>query len=319
VRVAATRAEDITVPGRAIWRAQRAAMEARDEKHTPFGPRPRRWGQFKRLLIAFRILLRATRLFEAGMRRALDVRLVELTLSHPDLPAEFDGYRLLHLTDLHLDGMPNLDAVIAGLVRGRQVDLAVWTGDYRWRVHGAHEQVLPAMAGIVAAISASDGHYATLGNHDPVALADVLETLGLQVLANETASIRRGAASLHITGLDDVHYFYTDMAAAALAQSPAGFKIALVHSPEAAPLAAAAGYALYLCGHTHGGQVCLPGGTPILTNSALHWRHAKGLWRRGSMIGYTSNGAGTSGLPVRFFSRGEVTLITLRSARSEGS
>ena len=91
MRVAATRAENPTVPDRSIWRTQRAAMEARDEKHTPFGPRPRRWGQFKRLLIAFKILLRATRLFEAGMRRALDVRLVELTLSHADLPLEFDG------------------------------------------------------------------------------------------------------------------------------------------------------------------------------------------------------------------------------------
>jgi len=319
VRVAATGAENPTVPDRSIWRAQRAAMEARDEKHTPFGPRHRRWGQFKRLLIAFRILLKTTRLFEAGMRRALDLRLVELTLSHPDLPPEFDGYRLLHLTDLHLDGMPSLDAVIAGLVRKQPVDLAVWTGDYRWRVHGEYAQVLPGIAGIVAAIAASDGHYATLGNHDPVAMVDLLETLGLRVLANETISIHRGGASLHITGLDDVHYFYTDMAPAALAQAPAGFKIALVHSPEAAPLAADAGYALYLCGHTHGGQVCLPGGMPILTNSALHRRHAKGLWRRGKMIGYTSNGAGTSGLPVRFFSRGEVTVLTLRSARLKRS
>ncbi len=302
------------MPDRSAWRTQRAAMEARDEKHTPFGPRHRRWGQFKRLLVAFRILLKTTRLFEAGLRRALDLRLVELTLSHPDLPPEFDGYRLLHLTDLHLDGMPNLDAVIAGLVRNRQVDLAVWTGDYRWRVHGAHEQVLSGIAEIVRAVSASDGQYATLGNHDPVAMVDGLETLGLRVLANETVSIHRGAASLHVTGLDDVHYFYTDMAAAALASAPAGFRIALVHSPEAARLAAEAGYALYLCGHTHGGQVCLPGGTPILTNSALHWRHARGLWRRGNMTGYTSNGAGTSGLPVRFFSRGEVTLFTLRRA-----
>ena len=302
------------MPDRSAWRAQRAAMEARDEKHTPFGPRHRRWGQFKRLLIAFRILLKSTRVFEAGLRRALDLRLVELTLSHAELPQEFDGYRLLHLTDLHLDGMPNLDAIIAGLVRNRRVDLAVWTGDYRWRMHGPHEHVLSGIAEIVGAISASDGQYATLGNHDPVAMVDGLEALGLRVLANETVSIRRGAASLHVTGLDDVHYFYTDMAAAALTSAPAGFKIALVHSPEGAPLAADAGYALYLCGHTHGGQVCLPGGTPILTNSALHWRHARGLWRRGKMIGYTSNGAGTSGLPVRFFSRGEVTLLTLRRA-----
>jgi hypothetical protein len=288
-------------------------MEAGDEKHTPFGPRTRHWGEFKRLLIAFRILLNASRLFDAGRRRAADLRLVELELRFAELPAAFDGYRLLHLTDLHLDGLPQLEDAIANLVRGRPVDLSVWTGDYRFRVHGAHAQVLPGMAKILAAISATDGHVATLGNHDPVALVDPLERLGLRILTNETLTFRRGQAALHITGLDDVHYFYTDAAAAALASAPPGFRIALVHSPEAAHLAAAAGYALYLCGHTHGGQVCLPGGLPILTNSVFHWRHAKGLWQRGRMVGYTSNGAGISGLSVRFFSRGEVTLITLRS------
>jgi len=289
-------------------------MEAGDEKHTPFGPRTRHWGEFKRLLIAFKILLNASRLFDAGRRRAADLRLVELELRFADLPSAFDGYRLLHLTDLHLDGLPQLEDAITNLVRGRSVDLSVWTGDYRFRVHGGHEQVLPGIAKILVAISAADGHLATLGNHDPAALVDPLERLGLRVLTNETVTIRRGPATLHITGLDDVHYFYTDAAAAALAEAPPGFRIALVHSPEAAHLAAAAGCALYLCGHTHGGQVCLPGGLPILTNSVFHWRHAKGLWRRGRMIGYTSNGAGISGLPVRFFSRGEVTLITLRSA-----
>ena len=93
-------------------------------------------------------------------------------------------------------------------------------------------------------------------------------------------------------------------------------KIALVHSPEVAHLAAPAGYALYLCGHTHAGQICLPGGQPIITNSALRWRHARGLWRRGDMLGYTSPGAGTSGLPVRYFTRGEVTVLTLRRKAS---
>lgn len=287
-------------------------MESRDEKHTPFGVRRRRWGVFKRLLVPFRMLLKATLLYEAGMRRALDVRLVELELAFPDLPPEFDGYRLLHLSDLHLDGLPGLAETIATLAGRAKVDLCVWTGDYRWRVHGPHDQILPGMDAIARAISATDGHYATLGNHDPVAMVEPLEGLGLRVLANETVTLRRGQAILHLTGLDDVHYFYTDDAAAALAAAPAGFHIAAVHSPEAAHLAAEAGCSLYLCGHTHGGQVCMPGGFPVLTNSAFHWRYARGLWRRGNMLGYTSNGAGTSGLPVRFFSRGEITRLTLR-------
>ncbi|HUL08784.1 MAG TPA: hypothetical protein VLV76_20820, partial [Candidatus Acidoferrum sp.] len=93
-------------------------METRDEKHTPFGLRTRHWGEFKRLLLIFGFLLRTSRLFGAGIRRARDVRLVERELRFANLPAAFDGYRLLHLTDLHLDGLPQLDDAIAGLARG---------------------------------------------------------------------------------------------------------------------------------------------------------------------------------------------------------
>ena len=106
---------------------------------------------------------------------------------------------------------------------------------------------------------------------------------------------------------------YTDAARQALAGAPEGFKIALIHSPELADAAAENGYQLYLAGHTHGGQVCLPGGWPIITHMNRYRRYARGLWRHGDMRGYTSTGVGVSGLPVRFNTRGEVALITLRS------
>lgn len=287
-------------------------MEARDEKHTPRGARRRKWGLFKFGLRPFGLMLKACRLYDYGARRARDLRLVQIEPRLRALPRPFDGYRILHLTDLHLDGMPGLAEAIADLIRGCRCDLMALTGDYRWRVHGPFEQVLAPLETILQAPAPTDGRLATLGNHDPAAMAEPLERLGLRLLANETIAIDRGGERLHVTGLDDVHYFYTEAAATALTEAPAGCKIALVHSPEAAELAARAGYDLYLCGHTHGGQVCLPGGTPILTNNLYRWRYAKGLWRCGDMQGYTSNGAGTSGLPVRFFSHGEVTLITLR-------
>ena len=90
------------------------------------------------------------------------------------------------------------------------------------------------------------------------------------------------------------------------------FRIALIHSPEMADHAAAAGVSLYLCGHTHGGQVCLPGGRPILTRLTRCRHAAVGHWREGAMRGYTSHGLGTSWPPLRFNSRGEMTVITLR-------
>jgi len=118
-----------------------------------------------------------------------------------------------------------------------------------------------------------------------------------------------------VTGVDDVHYYYTDMALEALEATPDGFKVALVHSPEIYDLAEEHGYALYLAGHTHGGQITLPNGRPIIThlNSGKHL--AAGLWQHKTMTGYTSNGVGVSGLPVRYNTRGEISLITLKKKK----
>jgi predicted MPP superfamily phosphohydrolase len=302
---------------RARWTERRLAMEALDEKHTPFGPRKRHWNQFKRLLLVLDVALRASGLMARGRRNALDIRLGEAAFAFDDLPPAFDGYRLLHVGDPHFDSVEGTAERIAALVAQHQVDLFVLTGDYRRRVHGPYEQILPMLETVLRAARARDGIIATLGNHDTAAMAAPLEALGIRLLANESVTLQRGGDALHLTGFDDVHYFYTPAADAAADAAPAGFRIALVHSPEFALHAARAGYRFYLCGHTHGGQVCLPGGTPVLTASALGRRFAAGAWRHESMYGYTSRGAGTSGLPVRFFSRGEVTVITLRRVAEE--
>jgi predicted MPP superfamily phosphohydrolase len=297
---------------RARWLERRVALERLNTKHTPFGVKPRHRKQFRRAQRVLSVLLKAAGLYGRGRRNALDIRLTSEVFSFPDLPATFDGYRLLHVTDPHFDTLEGTDARVAELVRGCEADLLVLTGDYKRRVHGPFEHVLPALEQVLRAARTRDGAIALLGNHDPAAMVAPLEALGLRVLLNETISIARDEAHLHLTGCDDVHYFYTPDADAALAAAPAGFRIALVHSPELAFHAARAGHRLYICGHTHGGQVCLPGGTPILTASELGHRFVSGRWQQDDMHGFTSRGAGTSGLPVRFFTRGEVTLITLR-------
>jgi predicted MPP superfamily phosphohydrolase len=152
---------------------------------------------------------------------------------------------------------------------------------------------------------------AILGNHDPVEMVEILEARGFEVLVNRSRVVERGGASLRVTGLDDVHNFYTEAARTVLAASGDG-GIALVHSAELADVAAQAGYGLYLAGHTHGGQICLPGGKPVFTQLARCKHAAVGLWRQGRMTGYTSCGLGVSDPPVRFNCRGEVTIFTLR-------
>ena len=299
---------------RARWLERRVLLEGLDAKHTPFGVSPRHHKHLRRAQGALGVLLKAIGLHGRGQRNALDIRLTSHAFEFPDLPAAFDGYRLLHVTDPHFDTLDGIDARVAELVRSCEADLLVLTGDYKRRVRGPFDQVLPALEQVVRAARTRDGAIALLGNHDPAAMVAPLEALGLRVLLNETLSLARDEARLHLTGFDDVHYFYTPAADAAAAAAPPGFRVALVHSPEFAFHAARAGYRLYICGHTHGGQVCLPGGVPVLTANELGRGFANGRWRHGDMQGFTSRGAGCSGVPVRFFSRGEVTLITLRRA-----
>lgn len=298
---------------RAGWAIARRAMEATTRKHTPRGVRRRRHGPlFEAALTGFGIALRGIGLYRRGVWNALDIELNEIELRFPHLPAPFDGYRVLHLADLHLDAHPALPKRAATLARRARCDLCVLTGDYRYRVNGPIEGAMAAIARLAPAIDAADGTYTVLGNHDTADMVPALETLGIRVLANQTVSVARDGAVLHLTGIDDVHYFYTQDAAEALGRAPDGFRLALVHSPEMVRPAADAGIALYLTGHTHGGQVCLPGGLPLVTHCQSGRRYAAGMWRHGEMVGYTSRGVGVSGLPVRFNSRGELTLITLR-------
>lgn len=302
---------DITARER--WAETRRGMEARDERHTPDGRHPKRqWAVFKLAMEAFGLFLLTIGLYRRGVRNARDIGLTRLELAFDDLPAAFDGYTILHLTDLHFDGLADTADLTVALIDGLDVDLCAMTGDYRFRVHGPVDPLGPQFRRLAAAVKARDGIFATLGNHDTADMAAVMESTGITVLNNQTHTLVRQGDAVHLTGIDDVHYYYTIEADAALVEGGEGFRIVLVHSPEFAGHAAAAGAALYLTGHTHGGQVCLPGGWPVITHAGKWRRYARGLWRHRGMTGYTSNGVGVSGQPVRFNNRGEVTLITLR-------
>ncbi len=292
-------------------------MELTQAKHTPIGTHAKRhWILFKRLLVLFGMGLRLCGLYERGLSNALDVRLTRLELGFADLPAEFDGFQVLQISDPHVDFLPGTMEAAIRLVGDLDVDLCVLTGDYRKRVSGPFGHIRPAFEELVSSLSARHGIYAILGNHDCAGMVEMFESLGIAVLVNETCSLERGPSRIHITGTDDVHYYYSDAAKKALERAPHGFKIALIHSAELADVAAVNGFHLYLAGHTHGGQVCLPGGRPIITHMSCHRGYASGLWQHADMIGYTSSGVGVSGLPVRFNTRGEVALITLRCAGS---
>ena len=297
----------------AEWAARRRAIERGRYWVGPNGPRSRWRKAFTgRLLVLFGLGLRLCGLHGRGRRNALDVRRVELDVSVPDLPAAFDGYRILHVSDSHLDHLPELAEVARAILRDVEVDLLAVTGD----IHGDHrnpiEQSTRLLAEALADVRVRGPRLAVLGNHDSADMASMLERVGFDVLINRSIVLQRAGAQLRVTGLDDVHQFYTEAAPAAFDRHDGECRIALVHSAELADVADRAGYALYLCGHTHGGQICLPGGKPIVTQLTRCRHAAVGSWRQGQMAGYTNSGLGVAPPTVRFNSRGEVAVITLR-------
>jgi len=299
---------------RALWARRRKAMEASGHRYSPVGVRPAGSGAaFESALPLFEVLLKACGLYAIGHRTARNIRVRRIELAYANLPERFDGYTILHLTDLHIDKFEGLDDVIVSAVNGINIDLCVMTGDFRAADDGPFEQIMAPMGRLMDAIKPQDGTYAVLGNHDDHQLGLALERrLGVRLLANECDVIQRGDAQIRIVGADDVNRFYTADADRVLSGDCEEFTLALVHSPEMATEAADGGCDLYLCGHTHGGQVCLPGGRPLVTHLSVNHHLASGLWQVGDMQGYTSPGAGVSGPPVRFFSHGEVTVFQLK-------
>jgi predicted MPP superfamily phosphohydrolase len=165
---------------------------------------------------------------------------------------------------------------------------------------------------LVEGVRSRHGVLGVLGNHDDCHMVGPMEAMGIRMLVNESVRLARGSEVLQVVGTDDVHYYFTDQAVHALEAARDSFTIALVHSPEAYDVAAGLGVDLYLCGHTHAGQVCLPGGRPVIRHLSRGRRFYRGTWRHRGMLGVTNAGAGTSGVPVRFNTRGEILILTLR-------
>lgn len=260
--------------------------------------------------------LKLAGVYRWGYENALNIVLKEHELYFDQLPDAFDGYRILHLSDFHIDCLPGLEDVICDIVEDLRYDICAMTGDYRLGAYGDYEEnVTEPLRKIVSSLQAPDGVYATLGNHDTRPVVGILESMGVQVLTNETVDIRRGLDKIILTGTDDPHTYYSNHVSEALRTPKEGFKVALVHAPELYREAAENGYHLYLSGHTHAGQICLPKGIPLVSHLKKGKHLVSGLWQEGSMIGYTSAGCGTSGLPIRFNCKGEITLFTLRQAK----
>jgi len=251
--------------------------------------------------------LRLIGLYGRGRRNAARVVLRHNEILSPRLPPAFDGFTILHLTDLHADMSGQAMRRVIELVDGLRYDICVLTGDYRGKTFGAFRAAMDGVAAVCLHLHAP--LYGVLGNHDTVQMVPTLEAMGVRMLLNEAEPIVRGDQRIYLAGVDDAHLFRVDNIEKAGDAVPEGeFSILLSHTPEIYRQAAHAGFDVMLSGHTHGGQICLPGGVPITLDSSLPRRLGVGAWAHHAMAGYTSAGAGASVVAVRFNCPPEITL-----------
>lgn len=243
--------------------------------------------------------------------RTIEVRHNEFKLE--GLPREFDGFTLLHITDLHLDISEDIPtALIDALNRIDDYDICVLTGDFRAKTFGPYQPAVAAMQMVRPFLKGQI--YGVLGNHDTIRMAPEFENLGIQMLLNESIALTRGDATIYLAGIDDPHYYRADNLEKATDQIPEdAVSILLSHSPEMYRHAAYANFDVMLSGHTHGGQICLPGPIPLMLNANAPRAFCNGYWRYHSLQGYTSAGSGVSIVDVRLNCPPEITLHRLRS------
>jgi uncharacterized protein len=242
----------------------------------------------------------------------------------PRLGAEFNGFRVGQISDLHFrpyTGEREISAAVKA-VNDARPDVIVLTGDYvtsTWLFHLGRRTAdgIEDCAHILKELHAPFGVYAILGNHDwgtdPDRIADTLRMAGIRVLRNEAVALERGGARLWLAGADCAFFNHADLERT-LAGVPEDEPVLLLaHEPDFADYAAFYPVDLQLSGHSHGGQIVAPGiGAPYLP--PMGRKYVRGRYKIRKMQLYTNRGIGVGGAPVRFNAPPEVTLARLYAA-----
>jgi len=238
----------------------------------------------------------------------------QVTVPIKGFPASMEGFRIVQLTDIHHDPGTQIDRVKRAVAEANDLrpDLIVLTGDYVTAGADSIFELNPVLSNL----NAKHGVFSILGNHDLWTNASIvragLEEVGIPVLKNSGISLSVGRDMIFLAGLDDGWSGQPDLNRALQNLSPGIPTILLMHEPDFADitLAKKAGIDLQLSGHTHGGQVRIPGlGAIILPDYGK--KYEQGLYRVKDMWLYTNRGLGVISPPVRFNCRPEITEITL--------
>ncbi len=251
-----------------------------------------------------------------GERTWLTARRVSVPI--PDLPAFLDGFTIAHLSDLHRGPFISEEQVreAAGLAMAYAPDMVVLTGDHV----SLKAKYAKSAVSALASLKAEYGVYGVLGNHEywTDEIERVTQTYrdaGIEVLINESVAVAVGGTAWWLCGLDDMWEGAPDLERTLADVPDEAFKILLCHEPDYADEAAKHGIPLQLSGHSHGGQVRLPGIGPVRL-PVYAWKYPYGLQRVGPSATqvYTTSGVGVTFPPIRINCRPEVAIIRLTRA-----
>ncbi len=267
------------------------------------------WKQYLQLGLG----LTASALLLKGLHNSRELTLEEERVALPGLPAAFAGFRLLQLSDLHLRRRAAVIPELLALVDRLAPDLVCLTGDYAFTALSladveAFFTALAARSKVVGVLGNADYRegithevHAAWGRHFPL-------------LINRSLCLERGRERLWVTGVDDPHTGRDSLATALAPVPDDAVAVLLAHSPEIVLRPLDPRVRLLLCGHTHGGQICLPGGRALYHNTPLPAHLCAGRHQVGATTLYVSRGVGSTRIPVRWSCPPEATLFTLHPA-----
>jgi uncharacterized protein len=230
----------------------------------------------------------------------------------PRLPRTFDGFRIVHLSDIHHSPFTSSEQINRAVETANRLkpDIIALTGDYI-----SHDRQYAApCAEMLGRLKARYGVFAVLGNHDhwtdAALITDLFRAEGITVLVNEGMRFELGDEAFWLAGVDDTMVGLEDLSLALAGARESEMKLLLAHNPIILRRAARADVDLVLSGHTHGGQVKLR--SEQSASGRPKRRLLRGLGRKGNTQIYVTRGLGTVVLPIRYGCPPEVSLLELR-------
>jgi uncharacterized protein len=241
------------------------------------------------------------------------IAIKQYTIVIPNLPKDFEGFTVLHLTDLHSKEYGENQKQLISLINRQSFDMVAITGDLVDRNNPNTESALSLVRGLK-----SKPVFFVPGNHEwwtDYRIKSSLENHGVRILENKTFKYTKGNSHIWIVGVDDPYLRRDKLDEALGGVTDSQPKILLAHAPNIFPSAIKSNVELILVGHTHGGQVGFPFvGAVVVPGQGLFPKFDYGLFTSGSTNMIINGGLGESVLPIRFYNRPEVVLIKLVSS-----